>query len=72
MLIPLGTDRPIRRPSVVTPTLIVLCVAAAVAVSRLGGRQLDKSAARPETVDDLDDEAERSYVEYEERSSNEM
>ena len=30
MLIPLGTDRPIRRPSVVTPTLIVLCVAAFV------------------------------------------
>jgi membrane associated rhomboid family serine protease len=31
VLIPLGTDRPIRRPSVVTPTLIVLCVAAFVA-----------------------------------------
>lgn len=27
MLIPLGTDRPIRRPSVVTPVLILLCVA---------------------------------------------
>ncbi len=30
MLIPLGTDRPIRRPSVVTPTLILLCVASFV------------------------------------------
>jgi membrane associated rhomboid family serine protease len=27
VLIPLGTDRPIRRPSVVTPVLVVLCTA---------------------------------------------